>query len=160
MKLTTKWAPILILLLLASPVILLNGCGENHDSSGACSGLVAPSGAKITKSGDLDAPTIGVANCYTPVSFTITDSADNPMNGICAVIITNASIALTTANEQPPCNNVAISASTQIITTTDKTGSVILDLVTQPTTSGQTFFVEASSGALSAVVKTAGAKTP
>ncbi len=156
MKLTIKFAPILILLLLASPLILLKGCGKalNGGSSGACPDTVAPSGSKILTP-TLGAPFITSNSFFCGIGFTVTDSNDVPMNGICVVVTTDASIALTTETD---CASGINDPKTTIVTRTNDYGQVILDLVTAPTPSGQTHFVEVSSGALSAIATTAPAK--
>ena len=149
----------LILLLLASPLILLKGCGMNGGSSGLCPDSVAPSGAKIVVPTNLPAPPIGAISCYPGLPFQVVDANGAPMNGICVVVTSDANIALTTTNDIPLCNDVVVAPKTQIVTRTDKTGSVIVDMLTSAATvSGQTYFVEVSSGALSNVAITAVAK--
>ena len=160
MKLTIKLVPVLILLLLASPLILLKGCGKalNGGPSGACPDTVAPSGSIITAPPSLSAPTIGEGNCYSPVTFVVTD-ASGPLNGVCVEITTgptDAAIALHTVNDFD-CNNIAVGGATSLVTRTDEHGNVSLDLVTVPTTSGEVIFVDVASGAVSAKVQTAGA---
>ena len=161
MKLTIKFVPILVLLLLASPLILLKGCGKalNGGPSGACPDSVAPSGSTITKPADLDAPVVGSATCYSGLPFTVIDSESKEMNGICVEITTNAFIALHTVSDSE-CTNVVLGAKTTIVTRTDDYGNVSVDLVTLPTTTGEKFFVEVASGAASAVVRTAPAVAP
>ncbi len=162
MKLTMKFVAILVLLLLASPLILLKGCGKALDGgpSGACPDTVAPSGSKISAPTDLAAPTIGKTNCYSPVTFAVTDASGlEPLNGICVEITTgptDAAIALHTENDFG-CNNIAVGGATSLVTRTDEHGNVSLDLVTLPTFSGEIIFVNVASGAVSATVKTAGA---
>lgn len=160
MKLTIKFVPVLVLLLLASPLILLKGCGNsaNGGPSGLCPDSVAPSGSKILVPA-LGVPNTGFSTCYSNVGFIVTDSSGSPMNGICVVVTSNANIALTTPNEAPICNNVVLAPKTQIVTRTDDTGSVIVDMLTSAATaSGQSFFVEVSSGALSNIAVTPAAK--
>ncbi len=159
MKLTIKCASILVLLLLASPLVLLKGCGLNGGKSGACPDTVAPSRSSITAPSNLSAPIVGFANCYPGLPFQVLDSAKNPMNGVCVEVTTNAFIALQTVGDAE-CNNVALDAKTTIVARTDDSGIVSVDLVSIPTTSGETSFVEVASGALSVVVKTGGAVSP
>lgn len=160
MKLTVKLVPVLVLLLLASPLILLKGCGKaaNGGASGLCPDSVAPSGSVIVVPTNLGPPIIGAPSCYSGLGFKVTDSNGSPMNGICVVVTSNANIALTTTNEPSICNNVVVAPKTQIVTRTDDTGSVIVDMLTPAATvSGQTYFVEVSSGALSDIATTAAA---
>ncbi len=154
MKLTLKLVSLLTLLLLASPLILLKGCGSN--SSGACPDSAAPSGSKISAPSIPLAPSTTSSVCNPGLAFTVTDSTGSPLNGICVVVTTNSNggVALTTSGDML-CSNFVGKSS--IITRTDDYGSVVLDLVTQPTTSGTTFFVQVQSGSLSAVATTPGA---
>lgn len=157
MKLTIKCASILVLLLLASPLILLKGCGKalNGGPSGACPDSVAPAGASIKViTGPGGHPSASTGSCYSGLGFTVFDSTGvNPMNGICVEVTTDAVIALHTVGDKE-CTNVLLGARTTIVTRTDEHGNVSVDLVTLPTTSGSTFFVEVSSGAISAVATT------
>lgn len=164
MKLRVKFVPILILLLLALPLMLLKGCGSSSSAltggaSGLCPDSVAPTGSKILVP-DLAAPVIGAPTCYSAIGLqVIGPDGTTPMNGICVVITSDANIALTTQNDAPVCNNAAIAPKTQIVTRTDDTGSVIVDMLTSAATvSGTTYFVELSSGALSKVAVTAKAQ--
>jgi hypothetical protein len=162
MKLTVKCASILALLLLASPLILLKGCGNavNGGDSGACPDTVAPAGSKITAPSSLGPPFVTVSTCYAgKVAFTVTDAGGNPMNGICVVINTDAAIALTTPGDLD-CANVIASPQRSIITRTDKYGVVSVDLVTAPTATGLAHFVDVTSGALTSEVVTATATGP
>lgn len=157
MKLTIKCLSILALLLLASPLILLKGCGKpiNGGPSGACPDSVAPAGASIkVVTGPGGAPSVSGGNCYSGLGFTVFDSSTTlPMNGICVEVVTNGLIALHTVNDTD-CTNVALGPKTTIITRTDDYGNVSVDLVTLPTATGKTFFVEVSSGAKSALATT------
>ena len=159
---TLKLVSLLMLLLLASPVILLKGCGSKGGltgggPSGACPDSVAPSGSKIVVP-TLPAPSIGAINCYPSLGFTVIDSAGNPMNGICVVVISNASIALNTTNDSN-CSNAVTNPSSQIVTRTDGNGNVVVDMInSSPTQTAQTYFVGVSSGSLSNVATTPAAK--
>jgi hypothetical protein len=158
MKLTVKLTSLLLLLLLASPVILLKGCGSKGGingggSSGLCPNSVAPTGSKI------DAPTLGGIpaipgpSCYPNVGFTVVGpDGTTPMADICVVVTTNGAIGAPAVN---PCFNAAFSPSTQMVMRTDSYGNVVVDMLTSSATvSGDVFFVEVSSGALSAVANT------
>lgn len=161
MKLRLKLLSLLTLLLFASTVILLKGCGSKGGvtgggPSGLCPDSVAPSGSKVVVPTGLPAPFIGHQSCYPGLGFTVTDSSGNPLNGICVVITSNADIALATVGETPACNNADIAPQTQIVTRTDASGNVIVDMLTSAATaSGNSYFVEVSSGALSNVATTA-----
>ncbi len=153
MKLFARIAAVLILLILAFPVILLEGCGG---SSGACPDSVAPAGSTIVAPTILNAPSTA-GSCYSGLGFTVNDSLGNPMNGICVEITTDAAIALHTQGDFN-CSNVTSSPKTAIVTRTDDYGNVSVDLLTSPTTSGTTFFVEVASGAISNIATTPAAK--
>jgi hypothetical protein len=158
MKLTLKIISIFVLLLIASPVLLLKGCGSalNGGASGACPDSVAPSGSKINAPTDLDVPNLATGTCYA-LPFTVTEADGvTPMNGICVEVTTNAVIALHTVND-PNCTNVVAGAKTTIVTRTDEHGIVFVDLVTLPTVTG-TFFVEVASGSASGVATTPAAQ--
>ncbi len=155
MKLTIKLVSLFTLLLLASPLILLKGCGNN--SSGACPDSVAPSGSTITAPKDLGAPSTTSSMCYPGLTFTVTASNGDPLNDICVVVTTNAAISLTPPGGKA-CSN--FSAKSAIITRTDKYGNVVVDFVTPAAASGETFFVMVQSGAASAVATTPGAVAP
>jgi hypothetical protein len=154
MRLTLKLVSILILLLLASPVILLKGCSGK--ASGGCPDDAAPAGAKIIAPTGLGAPSVPGGGCYPVLPFTVTDSAGDPLNGICVEIFTNGFIALHSGNAD--CHNVVNDPKTSITTRTDSSGVVSVELVTGPTVSGQTFFVEVASGGTSGVATTAAAQ--
>jgi hypothetical protein len=67
------------------------------------------------------------------------------MNNICVEVYTNASIALHSG--LPDCSNVAASPQSSIITRTDDSGNVVIELGTPLALTGDTFFVHVSSGA-------------
>jgi hypothetical protein len=168
MKLTVKLTSLLLLLLLASPLILLKGCGSKGGingggSSGACPDSVAPAGSTITVPQNLGAPAINATSCYNLGFQVIGPNGTDRMPGICVVITTGgntskggtSSIALTTTGDLT-CDNVVLSPSTQIITKTDDYGNVVVDMLTSSaTTSGDSYFVEVSSGSISNVATTA-----
>ncbi len=159
MKLRTKLMFVLILLLLASPLIFLKGCGKalNGGASGACPDSVAPDDSQISSpTGDLSAPVIGETDCYTPIVFKVIGPDVKPLNNVCVELTTNAAIALHNIGDTN-CTNVALGPKTEIVTRTDDHGYVQVDLVTQATATGQVFFVDATSGGAFFHVKTDGA---
>ena len=148
MRLTIKLIFILFLLLLASSLLFTHGCGKallGH-GSGGCPDSTAPTGASIVAPTSLGAPSAANGGCYPALSFSVRDSEGNPMNGICVEIFTNASIALHTG--LPNCSNVVANPQASIVTRTDNSGNVVVEMATPPTAAGNTFFVEVVSGAL------------
>ncbi len=159
MKLTIKIVSILVLVVLAAPVIIMHGCGAiNGGTSGACPDSTAPGTATITALlSSLDAPSTSSSSCYPTVTFTVKD-ASGAMNGICVELYTNGAIALHTPGEAFPCANAFNGPKTSIVTRTDLAGTVSVELLTPMATTGESFFVEAASGAaVPATVKTAAA---
>lgn len=168
MKLTIKFVPILVLLLLASPLILLKGCGKamNGGPSGACPDTVAPNGSQINVA-TLSGPLIGNPSCYPAITIqVIGPDGVEPMNGVCVAVTAlsqsssggTVGIALVTQKEPNICNNVGSNPQKQIVTRTDDTGSVILEMLTSAATgSGDTYSLQVSSGPLAVVAITAAA---
>lgn len=153
-----KMASVLVLLLLASPVVLvIKGCGNTMTggASGACPDSVAPDGATITPPSNLGPPSTTMAVCYPTLPFIVRDSQGNAMNGICVQVFSSANIAI--QSSVTPCGNVSVSPSSSIVTRTDAHGIVMVEMLTPTTTTGNTFFVEAVSGAAIGLATTAGA---
>lgn len=158
MRITIKLIAVLTLLLLVSSLILVNGCGKTlkGNASGGCSDSVAPDGATIIAPSSLSAPFVNSTSCYPTVGFTVKDSNGNPMNNICVEIFSDEIIALHSGT--PDCANALASPQSSIIASTDDSGNVIVELLTGPTPTGKTHFVQVTSGALSATAITAGAQ--
>ncbi len=103
MKTMTKFVPIFVLLFLASPVLLLSGCGTDVANSQGCpsGSYLANSTDKIT--GDADATFVGDSSVgavfgggsvfFTPVKFTVTDKIGVPRNNICLSLYTGDTAA-------------------------------------------------------------------
>jgi hypothetical protein len=142
MRMTIKPISILFLLLLASSLLLTPGCTGKR--SGGCPDSTAPDGSTITGPTTLGAPLPG-GTCYPNLTFTVRDASGLPMNNICVEVYTNASIALHSG--LPDCSNVAASPQSSIITRTDDSGNVVIELGTPLALTGDTFFVHVSSGA-------------
>jgi hypothetical protein len=151
---TTKLISVVVFLLLATSLMLVKGCGKG--ATGGCPEDAAPAGAKITGPTSLDAPFINSNTCYPAVGFTVTDKDGNPLNAICVEIFSDANIAIHSG--LPDCSNVAANPQSSIVTKTDDHGVISLELLTGPTPTGGTHFVEVVSGALTAIVTTAAAK--
>jgi hypothetical protein len=152
MRLTTKLISVLLLVLIISYLSTLPGCGDSA-SSGGCPNSTAPSGSTITGPASLGAPFIYTSTCYPTVGFTVTDASGAPMNDICVEIYSDANIALHTG--LPDCGNVAANPQNAMVTRTDSRGNVMIELLTGPTPTGKTHFVQVSSGAINATATTA-----
>lgn len=98
MKTMTKFASILVLLLLASPVLLLKGCGGSDvaKSEGCPSGsylanstdkLLIPDDSSFTVTSAIGAPAAAGFWTYV-IHFVVTDVADIPRNNICVKLYT------------------------------------------------------------------------
>jgi hypothetical protein len=155
MKITIKF--FMVILFLVSSLILAYGCGKslNGHTSGGCPDSVAPDGATITTP-SLNAPFVNSTSCYPTVGFTVKDSDGNPMNNICVEIFSDANIALHSG--APDCSNAAANPQSSMITRTDNSGNVVVELLTGPTPTGKTHFVQVTSGALTGIATTAGAQ--
>ncbi len=149
---TTKIISIIGFLLLATSLMLVKGCGKDN-ATGGCPEDAAPAGSTITGPSGLSAPFINSSTCYPALGFTVTDKDGNPLNAICVEIFSDANIAIHTG--LPNCSNVAANPQNSIITRTDDHGVVSIELLTAPTPSGGTHFVEVVSGAITAIATTA-----
>jgi hypothetical protein len=90
------------------------------------------------------------------LNFIVRDQAGSPLNGICVEVFTDATIALHSGLTD--CSNVIANPQTSIVTKTDDHGVVSLELLTGPTPTGKTHFVEVVSGAINAVATTGAAQ--
>ncbi len=151
----TKYISVILLLLFAISLVLMKGCGKDGGGSGGCGADAAPAGSKIIAPTDLGSPFITTNTCYPALVFLVTDAEDKPLNDICVEIFSDANIALHSG--LPDCNNVSVNPKTSIITRTDDHGVISLELLTGPTPTGGTHFVEVVSGSLTAIATTAGA---
>jgi hypothetical protein len=86
------------------------------------------------------------------VNFIVKDKDGSPLNGICVEVFSDANIALHSGDLF--CSNVSANPQTSFITKTDDHGVVSLELLTGPTPTGGSYFVEVVSGAINAVAKT------
>lgn len=154
MRLTTKLILVFTLLLLASSLLFTHGCSGK--ASGGCPDNTAPTGSKITGPSTLAAPFVDTSSCYPALGFTVTDDFGNPLSDICVEIYSDASIALHSG--LPDCSNVAANPQSAIVTRTDSSGNVIVELLSGPTPTGLTHFVAVSSGAINFVATTKGAQ--
>jgi hypothetical protein len=133
----------------------MTGCGESK-STGGCPDNAAPDGATITAPSNLGSPSVTSSSCFPALNFIVKDQNGSPLNGICVEIFSDANIALHSG--LPNCSNVSANPQTSIITRTDDYGVVSLELLTGPTPTGVTYFVEVVSGAINAVATTGAAK--
>lgn len=158
MRLTTKLISTSLLLLLALYLIMVNGCGKavTGRSSGGCPDSTAPEGSKIIAPTNLGSPFTQSSSCFPTLGFTVTDSSGNALSGICVEIYSDVNIALHSG--APDCSNVASNPQTAIVTRTDGSGNVMVELLSGPTPTGTTHFVSVSSGAIAAVATTGPAK--
>jgi hypothetical protein len=135
--------------------MLVKGCGKTG-ATGGCSQDAAPAGSKITGPASLDAPFINSGTCYPAIGFTVTDKDNNPLNGICVEIFSDANIAIHSG--LPNCSNVAANPQSSLTAKTDDFGVISLEMLTGPTPTGGTHFVSVVSGAINATATTAGAQ--
>lgn len=149
-----KLITVILFLFAASSLIYLQSCGKTGRSGGCTSGT-APDGAGIVAPLTLGAPYVFRNSCYPALGFTVKDSTGIPLNNICVEIYSDASIAL--HSDVPDCGNVAANPQSSIITRTDDHGVVSVELLTGPTPTGTTHFVEVVSGGISAIAVTAAA---
>ncbi len=134
MKLTVKILSVLVLLALASPVILLKGCG-NILTGGACGGCpnsTAPAGSTVTAT-TLTGYTMPYNGqvCYSNTTFQFFGSDGKPLNDICVEIYTNeANSSFALHNAPISCFSHPLSDfMTYLRTRTDSTGTVSLDFL-------------------------------
>jgi hypothetical protein len=98
MKTTTKFVSILILLFLASPVLLLSGCGKDvADSQGCPSGsyvanstdtITGPADSTFVVQSSVGSVFGGGSIPVTPITFTVFDQNGNPRNNVCLTVYT------------------------------------------------------------------------
>jgi hypothetical protein len=130
MKLTVKILSVAVLIALASPVILLKGCGEiiNGGACGGCPNSTAPFGSSVTAPAN---KTYAVAPdgswCVNLPAFTFKDPDGDVMNGICVEIFTNGLIAM--ANAPGDCGTNP-NYTDYIRTSTDPGGTITVDIAT------------------------------
>jgi hypothetical protein len=103
MKTMTKFASSLILLLLASPVLLLSGCGTDVVKSQGCpSGsylanatdtITGPADTTFDAGSSVGAVFAGGSFLLTPLTFTVTDNLGDPRNNICLTLYTGDTAA-------------------------------------------------------------------
>ena len=145
--LSTRTITVSAVLILAASVIFMKGCGSN--SSGGCSSDAAPDGYTITAlTSALGAPLVGAGVCYQP-KFLITDKSGNPANNICVEVRSGpfgSQVAKQTAGEAN-CTNITAATASSLVTNSDSHGVIALDFVVTSTATGQTFFIDAASGA-------------
>lgn len=161
MRITSKLFVVLIQLLLVSSLISVHGCGKElkGHTSGGCPDSTAPDGATIIAPSSLTSPFIDGSSCYPTVGFTVKDKDGNPMNNICVEIFSDANNSVIALHSgAPDCSNAASNPQTAIVARTDNSGNVIVELLTGPTPTGGTHFVQVTSGALTAIATTAAAK--
>jgi hypothetical protein len=145
MRLTIKLIFILFLLLLASSFLLItHGCGKEE----------APNGATITAPTNLGTPHNSGGDCYPALVFSVKDLNGDPLSGVGVEIFSNGLIALSPALSAPTCNDVNANSPNAIATRTDSYGNVTVEMVTLPTITGGTSFVEVESGSASGVATT------
>ena len=154
MRLTTKLIFSFIFLLLASSLLVTHGCSGK--GSGGCPDSVAPAGSTITVPTIVTAPSTTTSTCFPTLGFTVLGSDGSPLSDTCVEIYSDASIALHTGSSL--CSNVAANPQSAIVTRTDSSGNVIVELLSGPTPTGLTHFVAVSSGAINFVATTKGAQ--
>lgn len=156
MKLTIKIIAVLILVALASPVFILNGCGKpiNGGQCGSCPDSTAPFGSTI-EAPTLTAPNATLGSCYPAISFVVLGPDNKRMSEVCVEIFTDgASVISTHTSSLPDCSDVVASAKTSMVTRTNSSGVISLAFITPATTAGQVFFVEAASCSITGIATT------
>jgi len=164
MKLTTKLLSIMVLILLASPVILLKGCGKaiNGGQCGGCPDSTAPQGATVTNTIGMTAGTISSSGsaCYESVSFLFKGSDGVPLNDICVELTAVQGVmALRKPSSAQMCGDVITDPKTYIRTRTDGTGTVAVDFVVACSTSYAASGATSISAAVQAVSCNTSAKS-
>lgn len=162
MKLTIRLLSVLILMLLASPIILLKGCGKavNSGACGGCPDTTAPTGSKF------NSPTLATyslsptgAVCYPIVNFQLVDEGGAPLNNICVEMYTNGAMALHSQFNTDCSSHAALDYFSYIRTRTDSNGVISVDLLVSSPCSGlglstgtasTSYFVRAVSCSVSA----------
>lgn len=127
MQLTTKIIAVLLMLLLATPAILFEGCGSGDFCGGCPTDSIAPDGSTVTASamGTYNIPD-GFAGCVSNLTFTFKDSSGNLLNGICVEIFTNGFVAVSELGDCRLNTNYV----SYIRTRTNSGGAVVLDFAT------------------------------
>lgn len=132
MKVLAWSLSLLVLILLASPVALLKGCGSTELCGGCPSDSIAPFGATITAGADTEYTVSPGAYCVNTVTFTVLSPSPNsrPMNNICVEVFTNGFIKL--SKDPGSCSDTATSGNyvNYIRTRTDAGGTVTVDFAT------------------------------
>lgn len=131
MKLTVQFVAILILAALASPVFLLNGCGEalNGGQCGGCPDSLAPAESSIVVTNRLGSYTVGEGSyCVNRVAFTVMAGGKPLGKGICVELFTNGGITLSQGGRD--CTDSTLVYSQYIRTRTDYGGTVTVDFAT------------------------------
>jgi len=158
MKLTVKIISVLIVLSLASPVILLKGCGKslNGGQCGGCPDSTAPFGSTIKAPASLGDPSAATGTCYPTLSFQVLGSDGNPLNDICIELFTDGASAIAKSTGLPgDCwANVNANGKSSMITRTNSSGAVVVDFGVPSSTAGAIFFVEAVSCTINATATT------
>jgi len=152
MKVTTKIIAVLIMLLLATPAILFEGCGSDGFCGGCPSDSVAPYGSEVTPSADgAYAVSEGGIGCINSLTFVFVDENNNPQNDICVEVFTNGFVALSSAPGDCSVNTYV----SYIRTRTDSGGTITVDFLTDifscsaaaapGDTEGTSYFVQVNS---------------
>lgn len=129
MKLTAKLCLVLILLLLASPVILLKGCGNENIGVADCpsGSVVAMSTDILTAPGDdtliVLAPSFGGTVPYAPLVFNVTDSGGKPRNKVCVILYTDGFFY---TDDTYSTVIPGVGLMSRVAKMTDDTGSVVM----------------------------------
>ncbi len=152
MKLAVKILSVAVLIALASPVILLKGCGSQL-CGGCPSDSIAPYGSSVTITNGLSSQSVLITGgCFSNVTFTFT-SASLPLNGICVELFTNGYIQKSSGDGS--CTNNTGYVPGYMRTRTDAGGTATVDFSTADltaictanpgTTQTLTYFVTATS---------------
>jgi hypothetical protein len=153
-KQIVKVTALIVLAAIASPIFILNGCGEavNGKQCGGCPDSTAPFGSTIVATDLSGAPSASFGGCYPAVTFQVLSPDGEPLNDICVELFTDGAIAKDTG--QPDCSDVIASPKSSMITRTNSSGVVMVEFLVPPSTAGTTFFVEAVSCSVSAIAVT------
>ena len=148
MRTPAKLIIAMILLLSVFSLSLVNGCGKviNGKASGRCLDNAAPNGFVITaQQSSMAAPFTDKPSCYSSVGFSVKDADGKPANDICVEIFSDQFIAVHSATSQN-CNDASANGQSSLEVRTDSYGNVLLDFYTVATATGQTHFVQVTSG--------------